>query len=801
MKAMKILSLLVVVAMLFGAVASCKPAPTPTPVPPTPTPVPPTPTPVPPTPTPEKYDLGGREIKIAVENAYPPFNFIDEKTGEPVGWDYDAGRAICEVLNCKPVFVETAWEGIFEAAAAGEFDVAFDGITYTEERDKVVDFSDPYMVYGQVVLVRADETEITDKDTLVALKEKIVGVQLGTTNEKTAIELVGEERVRSFDTFDMAVIALMAGDVDAVIIDDVAAFGFMAVNPGKLKIAGERFTSEQLAFVFQPGSELIEPFNYALKVLKEDGTLDKLYKKWFIEFKPAVAVEIPEPNPEAKSLIRYIEKVDDYTVKFYLNRLDVAFLQKIAFNAFGIASPENIKKYEGGGDLFKNPVGTGPYKFVEWVPDQTITLERFEDYWGEKAKTEKLVFRVIVEAAARALELQAGTVDGIDNVAPDDIPTLEADPNINVYARPKFNIGYLGINRAREPFDDVRVRQAIGYAINKKAIVEALYPPTAEVATQFIPPGIFGHTKGLPYYEYNPEKAKELLAEAGYPDGFKTTLWVMPVSRGYYPTPDKVGEAIQADLAAVGIDAEIVTYDWGTYLDKTAVGEADLFMLGWMADYADATNFLDVFFGAAADMSFGDPNDFPDLLELLKKGGSILDPEERQKIYDQANMFIYEQAIAIPIVHNSSATAFRKEWTGIYPDPFSNEDLWRVEAPGKDTLIYARSGDSVGLDCCDETDGESFWVCKQVFEQLVTFKPGTTEIVPGLAEKWEVSEDGLEWTFYLRKGVKFHDGTDFNADAVVFNFERWWDKDNPYHVGHTGDFFYWGYFFGGFKGE
>nr|HID13556.1 transporter substrate-binding domain-containing protein [Anaerolineae bacterium] len=265
--------------------------PTPTPVPPTPTPVPPAPTPVPPTPA--VPDLGGREVTIAVENAYPPFNFIDEATGEAVGWDYDAGRAICKVLNCKPVFKETAWEGIFEAAAAGEFDVAFDGITYTEERDKVVDFSDPYMVYGQVVLVRADETEITDKDTLVALTEKTVGVQLGTTNEATAIELVGEERVHSFDTFDMAVIALMAGDVDAVIIDDVAAFGFMATNPGKLKIAGERFTSEQLAFVFQPGSDLIEPFNYALKVLKEDGTLDELYRKWFIEFKPAVVEKPP----------------------------------------------------------------------------------------------------------------------------------------------------------------------------------------------------------------------------------------------------------------------------------------------------------------------------------------------------------------------------------------------------------------------------------------------------------------------------------------------------------------------------
>lgn len=517
---------------------------------------------------------------------------------------------------------------------------------------------------------------------------------------------------------------------------------------------------------------------------------------------PAAApAEIPAPNPDAASEIRFIEKVDDYTVKLYLNRVDVAFLPKMAFSAFGIQSPANLEQFGGGGDLFKNPVGTGPYKFVEWVPDQTITIERFDDFWGDAAKTETVVFRVIAEAPARALELQAGTVDGIDNVAPDDIPTLRADPNLTVYARPKFNVGYVGINRAHEPFDDVKVRQAIAYAINKEAIKEAFYPPAAEVQTQFTPPGIFGHTEGQESYPYDPEKAKDLLAEAGFPDGFETTLWVMPVSRGYYPTPDKVGEAVQADLAAVGIKAEFVTYDWGTYLDKVAAGEADLFLLGWMADYADATNFLDVFFGTGADMSFGDPQDFPELLDLLSQGGSTVDAEERQAIYDQANQFIFENVPAVPMILNSAAIAYLKDWSGVKPDPFSNEYLALVENPEKDTLIFARSGDSVGLDCIDETDGESFWICEQTMQSLVEFEPGTANVNPGLAESWEVSEDGLEWTFHLREGVKFHDGNDFNADAVLVNWNRWWDPEDPLHVGHTGDFFYYGYFFGGFKGE
>jgi peptide/nickel transport system substrate-binding protein len=496
--------------------------------------------------------------------------------------------------------------------------------------------------------------------------------------------------------------------------------------------------------------------------------------------------------------IKAIEKVDDYTVKFVLWNPDVAFMQKIAFTAFGLQSPANYEKYGGGGDLLRNPVGTGPYKFVEWVPDQTITINRFEDYWGDPALTETVVFRVMAEPAARALELQTGTVDGIDNISPDDFAPLEADPNITVYARPKFNIGYVEIQRNKEPFDKLEVRQALNYAINTEAIVEAFYPPTAEAAVQYIPPGIFGHSEGVTGYPYDPDKAKELLAAAGYPDGFETTLWVMPVSRGYYPTPDKVGEAIQADLAAVGIEAEIVTYEWGTYLEKAREGEHELAMLGWMADYADATNFLDVFFRGAT-LAWGDPH--PEVIELLNQGNSTFDPVERQAIYDEANQLIQDLAIGVPVVHNSSGTAYLKEWTGVKADPFSNEYLAIVGHPDKDTLIFARNGDSVSLDCIDETDGESFWVCEQVFESLAEFVPGTTEVKPALAESWEMSEDGLEWTFNLRQGVKFHDGTDFNADAVVINWNRWWDPEDPLHIGNSGAFTYFKWFFGGLKGD
>jgi len=335
-------------------------------------------------------------------------------------------------------------------------------------------------------------------------------------------------------------------------------------------------------------------------------------------------------------------------------------------------------------------------------------------------------------------------------------------------------------------------------AVNKVELVQALYPPTAEAATQFVPPNIFGHTDGLEDWLYDSEAAKKLLAEAGYPDGFQTTLWIMGIGRPYFPNPDRVGEVLQADLAEVGIQAEIVSYDWGTYLEKMYAGEADLFLNGWNADYPDATNFLDTFFGGGDD-SLGEP--FPELIEMLQEAGSTLEPAQRQAIYDEANQFIHNHVPAVPIVHNSSAIAFRDTVQGIQASPFSQELFYPVSVEGSDSLIFGRSGDSVGLDCADESDFESLMVCAQIFEPLVAFKPGTTEIIPGLAERAEVSDDLRACTFYLREGVKFHDGTDLDAEAVAFNFQRWWDPDNPYHVGHTGNFIHWVYYFGGFKGE
>jgi polar amino acid transport system substrate-binding protein len=223
-------------------------------------------------------DLGGKTITVAVENAYPPFNSIDEATNVGVGWDYDVVREICKRVNCNPEFKQAAWDGIFPAMQAGEYDMLADGVTITDDRKKIVDFSIPYVTVGQVLLVRADDA--TTVDEMKADSAKIVGTQLGTTNEIVAKKNFPEERVKSFEDFGGAVLALLAKDIDGVVIDNVSAAGFIGQNQGKLKIAGTLTSDEQLGFVFPPGSELRAAVDAALQAMIDDGTLDTMNKKW-----------------------------------------------------------------------------------------------------------------------------------------------------------------------------------------------------------------------------------------------------------------------------------------------------------------------------------------------------------------------------------------------------------------------------------------------------------------------------------------------------------------------------------------
>lgn len=226
-------------------------------------------------------DLGCRKVTIAVENAYLPFNYISIETGEPGGWDYDAWLEICARLHCEPVFVEAAWDGMIQAVSDGQYDVAADGITNTPERQKIVDFSIGYIQIQQRLLVRKGENRFSSIEEFAQDDSLIMGTQVSTTNYETAVKFLPEERIKAFEQFPFAIQALLAGDVDAVIIDEIVGMGYSGQNADKLELIGPSISSDELGFVFPKGSELVEPVNKALESMKTDGTLTALNEKYF----------------------------------------------------------------------------------------------------------------------------------------------------------------------------------------------------------------------------------------------------------------------------------------------------------------------------------------------------------------------------------------------------------------------------------------------------------------------------------------------------------------------------------------
>jgi len=235
-------------------------------------------------------DLKGRAVVAVTENAYFPLNFADPKSGKGIGWEYDAVNEIGKRLNAKIVWKTAAWDTMIQAVRDGQFDVGLDGISITEERKKQVDFSDPYMVSRQVLLVRANEIRFTDPASFKANAKLLVGAQAGTTNFYTAVDALGGDeknpRIKLFETFGASAQALKAGDVDLVFMDGASSQGFIKANPGAYKIVGQPVGDDAFGFIFQPQSDLTAAFNAAIAALKKDGTLDKLNQKWFVDYKP-----------------------------------------------------------------------------------------------------------------------------------------------------------------------------------------------------------------------------------------------------------------------------------------------------------------------------------------------------------------------------------------------------------------------------------------------------------------------------------------------------------------------------------
>ena len=380
---------------------------------------------------------------------------------------------------------------------------------------------------------------------------------------------------------------------------------------------------------------------------------------------------------EGEDVIKEVTADGDHTVIFTLSRPQAPFLKNLAMSPFGIASPT---AFEAAGDKFgDNPVGTGPFKFTEWKRNDSITIEKYADYWKEGLpKLDKVIFRSIPDNSARLNALTAGEIDLADGINPSDGVQIEGNAALQLIERPSMNIGYLGLTNTRAPFDNKLVRQAVNYAINKEEIVNAFFEGRAQVAANPMPPSISGYNEAIEPYPYDPEKAKALLAEAGY-DGKEIELWAMPVPRPYMPDGAKVAEVIQKNLEDVGMKSKIVTFEWATYLDKAKDGEADAFMLGWTGDNGDADNFI---YTLLDKDNIGSNNyayySNDEVHELLIKAQSEIDENVRNDLYKKAQEIIHEDAPWVPLAHSTPLLAAKAEVKGFLPHPTGSDKLDKV---------------------------------------------------------------------------------------------------------------------------
>lgn len=361
------------------------------------------------------------------------------------------------------------------------------------------------------------------------------------------------------------------------------------------------------------------------------------------------------------------------------------FIQALSLPAFSMQSPSAMQEFDadnvsGTEDdprfsayATENPTGTGPFRFESWDRGQQVTLTRNDDYWGEKAKIDTAIIRTISDGNARLQALRNGDIDGYDLVAPGDVEGLQAD-GFTIEQRPAFNILYLGMNQAVPELADIRVRQAIAHAIDKDAVISQSLPEGTKAATQFIPDLVEGYAEDVATYEYDPERAKALLTEAGVPDLTLQFNYPTDVSRPYMPSPEDTFTAISAQLEAVGITIEPVADRWTPdYLDKIQ-GTTDhgIHLLGWTGDYNDTDNFVGVFFGKKSN-EWGFDN--PELFSALTAARGLPTRDEQAPAYREINKMVMEFLPGVPIAHPTPSLAFAPEVQGHQASPVQDE-VW-----------------------------------------------------------------------------------------------------------------------------
>jgi ABC-type dipeptide transport system, periplasmic component len=382
------------------------------------------------------------------------------------------------------------------------------------------------------------------------------------------------------------------------------------------------------------------------------------------------------------ALIKSIEKLDDYTVRFTLHREDAPFIANLTIDPTSILSAEYAATLLAAGQPEKldlKPVGTGPFQLVEYQKDALIRYQAHADYWRGKALIDTLIFAITPDASVRYAKLKAGECHLMPYPHPADLKTMHKDPDIKLLQQYGLNVGYLAFNTQKKPFDDKRVRKALNLAVDKQAIVKAIFHGSGAVAKNPIPPTLWSYNDAVSDYPHDPVKARQLLAEVGYAQGFETDLWAMPVQRPYNPNARRMAEMIQADWAKVGVRAKIISYEWGEYLKRTKDGEHQTVLLGWTTDNGDPDNFMATLLGCDAVRGANRAQwCFEPFETLIQKAKRVSDVQERTHLYEEAQWIFKEEAPWIPIAHSIVTDAVHREVVDYRISPFGVHEFYGV---------------------------------------------------------------------------------------------------------------------------
>ena len=382
-------------------------------------------------------------------------------------------------------------------------------------------------------------------------------------------------------------------------------------------------------------------------------------------------------------LIKSVEKVDDMTVRFVLNRPEAPMIANLAMDFASVVSKEYADAMLEAGtpeNVNQAPVGTGPFKFIAYQKDAVIRYARHEGYWDGAADIEALVFAITPDASVRYQKLKAGECHVMPYPNPADLEAMDADADINLMQQEGLNVGYLAYNTTQAPYDNVNVRKALNMAINKQAILDAVFQGSGKVAKNPIPPTIWSYDDSTVDDPYDPEKAKAMLAAEGV-EGLQMKIWAMPVQRPYNPNARRMAELMQEDFSKVGVDVEIVSYEWGEYLKRSKALDRDgAILLGWTGDNGDPDNFLAVLLGCdGVERSNRAQWCHKPFDDVIQKAKVVSDVEERTALYQQAQKIFKEQAPWATIAHSVVFKPVRKEVKNFKIDPFGGHIFYGVQ--------------------------------------------------------------------------------------------------------------------------